>query len=199
MFTGIVECIGSIKRIQRSGELNHLIVTLKNKDFLLGVQVGDSILVNGICLTVTKLSTDEFTVEYMPETERVTTIKDWKPGKALNLEKSLRPNRGLDGHIVQGHIDGTGRVKSFIIQGNERELTITTTPEVLKYLVKKGAVAIDGISLTISEVTSRDFRVNIISHTVDITNLKLLKPNHQVNIETDIIGKYVEKFINKEK
>ena len=198
MFTGIVEVVGTLKRIERRSGLNNLIIELPDKSFLEDVEIGDSILVNGVCLTVTHFRGKEFTAEFMPETENVTSIKSWSPGKRLNLEKALRPGRGLDGHIVQGHIDGVGKVKQFTSRGNERILIISVDRDIIKYIVKKGSIAIDGISLTIVNVTKTDFTVNIIKHTVDITNLKHLKPNHLVNIETDIIGKYVEKFISKE-
>ncbi len=194
MFTGIVETLGKLKRREKRSIMNRLVISLDSQDFLLEVQLGDSILVNGICLTLIKNLKKEFTVEYMPETERITTLPDWKPGKFLNLEKALRPNRGLDGHIVQGHIDGTGIVKSFISKGNERLLTITAESTILRYIVQKGSIAIDGISLTIAVINKTEFTVNIIKHTIESSNLKYLKPGQQVNIENDIIGKYIEKF-----
>ena len=194
MFTGIVETLGKLKRREKRSTMNRLVISLSSKDFLMDVQLGDSILVNGICLTLIKFLKKEFTVEYIPETEKKTTIPDWKSGKFLNLEKALRPNRGLDGHIVQGHIDGTGTVKSFISRGNERVLTITADSNILKYIVQKGSIAIDGISLTIAGVSKTEFTVNIIKHTIENSNLKYLKSRQHVNIENDIIGKYIEKF-----
>ncbi|MCK4667313.1 riboflavin synthase [Candidatus Dependentiae bacterium] len=194
MFTGIVEVLGKLKRREKRSTMNQLVISLGSKDFLMDVQLGDSILVNGICLTLIKFLKKEFTVEYMPETEKITTIPDWKPGKFLNLEKALRLNRGLDGHIVQGHIDGTGKVKSFVSKRNERILTVAADSNILRYIVQKGSVAIDGISLTIAEIRKTEFSVNIIKHTIENSNLKYLKPRQHVNIENDIIGKYIERF-----
>ncbi len=198
MFTGIVEELGKLKRKERKSGINTLLISISKKDFLSNVQVGDSILVNGVCLTVIKLGNLDFTVEFMPETEKITTITNWKTGQILNLEKSLRPNRGLDGHIVQGHIDGIGQVSNISIKGNNRVIKISASPELLKFIVKKGSIAIDGISLTVSDVNRDSFEVSIIKHSFENTNLKSLKPGAKVNIETDIIGKYVEKLLNKE-
>jgi len=198
MFTGIVEELGKLKRKERRSGVNTLVISISNKEFLSNVQVGDSILVNGVCLTVIRSGSVEFTAEYMPETEKVTTIVNWKPGQVLNLEKSLRPGRGFDGHIIQGHVDGTGKVKKISLAGNNRVIRISAVKEIMKYIIMKGSIAVDGISLTVSGIDREGFDVSIIKHSFEKTNLKNLKTGTAVNLETDIIGKYIEKFLNKE-
>lgn len=198
MFTGIVQATGKLSRKERHSMINKLVIRITNQEFLSDVDLGDSILVNGICLTVIKSNPSDFVVEYMPETEKVTAIKSWQPGKKLNLEKALRPGRGLDGHIVQGHVDGTGKIVKFLNKGNFRELVIFASSDLTRYIVPKGSVAIDGISLTVITVSETEFSTGIIKHTFDNTNLSSLNRNDIVNIETDILGKYVEKLIRKE-
>lgn len=163
-----------------------------------GTKLGDSIATNGVCLTVTKLGEDFFEAEAMLETLNNTTFKDLKVGEVLNLERALSPMKRLDGHIVQGHVDGVGKIIKITHNANEIVYKISADEEELKYVVNKGSVALDGISLTVSLVDRDSLEVSIIPTTIRETNLKDKKLGDSINIETDIIGRYVYKFINKE-
>lgn len=163
-----------------------------------GTKLGDSIATNGVCLTVTKLGEDFFEAEAMLETINNTTFKDLKVGEVLNLERALSPMKRLDGHIVQGHVDGVGKIINITHNANEIVYKISADEEELKYVVNKGSVALDGISLTVSGVDRDSLEVSIIPTTIRETNLKDKKLGDSINIETDIIGRYVYKFINKE-
>ncbi len=194
MFTGIVEDLGTVKSIER-----------KKKDVVFAFQVGniklkevvlgDSIAVNGTCLTVTSLGKKSFTVEASHETLAKTNLGKLKVGKTVNLERALKVGDKLGGHIVNGHIDGVGKVKSRAKQGESYEFTFTAPNSLSKYIVEKGSVAIDGVSLTVNSVKGKDFVVNIIPFTQKATTFGSLRKGSSVNIECDIIGKYVEKFL----
>lgn len=189
MFTGIIEEVGQIRRMG-NGQLAVDAVRVLND-----VKLGDSIAVNGICLTVTSFDSQHFTADVMPETFRRTSLAELKKGSLVNLERALSLNTRLGGHIVSGHIDGTGKIVSFTPEGNAILLKVAAKRDILNYVVEKGSVALDGISLTVAAVSDNDFTVSLIPHTRDVTNLHSKKIGSLLNIETDIIGKYVEKML----
>lgn len=193
MFTGIVEEVGQIKSIG-GGK-----IVVNAKKILEDVKLGDSIAVNGICLTVTAFGTDYFTADIMPETIRRTSLNALREKSLINLERALTLSSRLGGHIVSGHIDGVGEIISFREEKNAILVKIKTEKKILKYIVEKGSVALDGISLTVASVTVNDFTVSLIPHTMEITNLKEKKSHDLINIENDILGKYVEKMLNETK
>lgn len=196
MFTGIVEEIGRIERIQRSGYSCRLTVCASK--ILEDINKGDSIAVNGICLTATYFNKLSFTVDVMSETWKRTSLGRLGNGSFVNLERALPANGRFGGHIVSGHIDGTGTIKSVTRDSNAAWYRIETTPAILAFIVEKGSIAIDGISLTVAKVTKTDFSVSVIPHTLEQTILKNKKANDIVNLENDIIGKYVKKFLEKD-
>ena len=158
------------------------------------VALGDSIAVNGICLTVTHFDAAHFTADVMPETVRRTSLAELKRGSRVNLERALTLRSRLGGHIVSGHIDGVGTIAAMQEEGNAILLTVRASDDVLRYVVEKGSVALDGISLTVARVSAADFTVSLIPHTREITNLREKRMGSRLNIETDILGKYVEKL-----
>lgn len=189
MFTGIIEEVGKIKYI-KGGQL-----AIEAVKVLADVQLGDSIAVNGICLTVTSFASRHFTADVMPETIRRTSLAELEKGSLVNLERALSLNSRLGGHIVSGHIDGTGKIISFTAEGNAILLKVAAKSNILNYIVEKGSVALDGISLTVAAVSDNDFTVSLIPHTRAVTNLHSKQAGSLLNIETDIIGKYVEKML----
>lgn len=194
MFTGIVEETGSIKGIRRGERSAALIVECGS--ILDGTRTGDSISVNGVCLTVTALGENCFEADVMPETIRATNLKHLKPGDSVNLERAMPAAGRFGGHIVSGHIDGTGLIKEVKKEDNAVWLTVEAEPELLKYIMHKGSIAVDGISLTVQQVRERDFKVAVIPHTRDYTTLQDRKAGYMVNLECDIIGKYVERLLS---
>src|SRR6056297_1411602 len=199
MFTGIIQKMGRVKQINNQGESYKLTVTVD--DFLDTVSIGDSIATNGVCLTVTRKSNNEFTADVMPTTYRKSTFSDLNIGSLVNLEKSMRITDGFDGHIVTGHIDSIGKITKIKQDYNAILIRIEPPQETLKYFIPEGSVAIDGISLTIAELREKDFTVSIIPHTREWTTLKEKSVGSSVNIEGDVLGKYVERlmqFNNKE-
>lgn len=166
------------------------------REILEGTQTGDSICVNGVCLTVTAMSESCFNADVMPETIRSTNLKYLKPGDAVNLERAVSPARRFGGHIVSGHIDGTGRICGIKREDNAVWITIEADSEILRYIIHKGSIAVDGISLTVQYVDDRAFKIAVIPHTRDYTTLPQRKIGYSVNLECDIIGKYIEKLIN---
>ena len=189
MFTGIIEEVGTIREIG-AGTLR-----IAAKKVLEDVAVGDSIAVNGICLTVTKFDARSFHADIMPETVRRTSLSELKRGSPVNLERALTLRSRLGGHIVSGHIDGVGTISAVKEEGNAVLLTVRTEAPLLRYIVEKGSVALDGISLTVARVTAGDFTVSLIPHTRETTNLGSKHVGSLLNIETDILGKYVEKLM----
>ena len=189
MFTGIIEEVGHVNRIG-GGSL-----VIDCHKVLEDVQLGDSIAVNGVCLTVTHFDKSSFTADVMPETVRRTSLAELKKGSPVNLERALTLASRLGGHIVSGHIDGTGEIVKFADEGNAILMTISAGLELLRYIVEKGSVALDGISLTVAKVTDSDFTVSLIPHTREVTNLGSKKTGSPINIETDVLGKYVEKML----
>lgn len=189
MFTGIVEEVGRIKAIG-SGVLQ-----VSASKVLEDVQLGDSIAVNGICLTVTEFSGSSFRADVMPETIRRTSLAELKIGSPVNLERALTLSSRLGGHIVSGHIDGVGRIVSLKDDKNAILMKVAADVGILHYIVEKGSVALDGISLTVAAVTDRDFTVSLIPHTRQVTNLGSKGEGSLINIENDVVGKYVEKLL----
>ena len=193
MFTGIIEEVGTVKHMTTGGISGQLAV--KAAKVLEGTRIGDSIAVNGICLTVVTLQPDGFTADVMAETVRRTGLASVRSGDRVNLERAMAADGRFGGHIVSGHIDGTGTIRSRMREENAVWLTVAAAPEILRYIVEKGSIAIDGISLTVASVDEEAFRVSVIPHTGEETTLLERAPGDTVNLETDIIGKYVEKLM----
>jgi len=193
LFTGIIEEIGVINEI-KYGEKSS-ILTIEAKKVLEKTKLGDSIAVNGICLTVTGSGTNYFTADAMAETLRKTNLKTLKRGSLVNLERALRLNDRLGGHIVSGHVDGTGVIGSFQREDNAVWVSIQADAGLLKYIVTKGSIAIDGVSLTVAYTKDGCFGVSVIPHTGGQTILLKKHVGDTVNLECDIIGKYVEKLM----
>ena len=197
MFTGIIEELGKVKSLKRTSRESRLVISAKK--IMEDIHIGDSIAVNGVCLTVVLFSDREFTVDVMNETFMRSSLGNPRIGDEVNLERAMAANGRLGGHIVSGHIDGTARIKACFDDGNAKWYEITAGSELLEGIVMKGSVAIDGISLTVSKVSAQSFSVSIIPHTLDATVLKNKRPGDVVNIETDVIGKYVKQFVNSGK
>lgn len=194
MFTGIIEEIGTIRSIAKGSK--SAVLTIEASKVLEGSQVGDSIAVNGVCLTVTTMTARQFTADVMAETLRRSSLGSLSRGGKVNLERAMAADGRFGGHIVSGHIDGTGTVLSLTPEDNAVWIRIQTDKKVLKYIVEKGSVAIDGISLTVADVTETDFAVSIIPHTGVETTLLSKAAGNIVNLENDVIGKYVEKLLH---
>ena len=195
MFTGIIQAQGSIKEI-RSSNMGAVFVLNSHSLDLSDVSIGDSIAINGVCLTVTQLDDNSFSADVSQETLNCTTFSQLKKGQTINLEKSLRLDQGIDGHLVSGHVDGVGRVTSIVIKGESTRMKIKVDNNLVKYIAKKGSICIDGVSLTVNEIDGNVFGVNIIPHTFSVTTLGELKVNSQANIEIDIIARYIEQLFN---
>ncbi len=194
MFTGIIEECGRVKSLTISGSSGKIIIGAFK--VLEGTNIGDSIAVNGVCLTVTDIGRNEFTADIMAETARRSSLSKLKPGESVNLERAMSANGRFGGHIVSGHIDGTGTIVSKIEEENAVWVQISTSSAILRLIVEKGSIAIDGISLTVAKVSESDFSVSIIPHTAKETTLLNKKSGDIVNLENDIIGKYVERLID---
>ena len=193
MFTGIVESLGTLTEIRSGGQGRRLGVAA---DFdLTGTRIGDSIAVNGACLTVVTLQGRRFAADVSPETAARTTFGAARVGMRVNLERALRLSDRLDGHLVSGHVDGLARLAKRERLENAILLTFATGPDLLRYMIVKGSVAVDGVSLTINHCDGDGFQVSIIPHTAALTTLDQCKVGDSVNIETDLIGKYVERFM----
>ena len=193
MFTGIIEEVGRIARIERSAAGARLWV--EARAVLEGTRIGDSIATNGVCLTVTALDGQGFAADVMGETMRRSALGQLRPGAPVNLERAMAADGRFGGHIVSGHIDGTGTVAGLRREDNAVWVTVHAAPELLRYIVEKGSIAIDGISLTVASVDSRGFQVSIIPHTGAETTLLGRQAGDMVNLECDILGKYVEKLL----
>ena len=192
MFTGIIEEMGVVKAVDKA--LSGCGVTILAKTVLEGLKVGDSMTVNGVCLTVVGCGGTEVQADISPETSKVTTLGALKPGDPVNLERAMRLGDRLGGHLVTGHVDGIGTIRARAQDADALQITIEAPPEVLRYCVPKGAITVDGISLTVNEVTDRGFRATIIPHTAKVTTLGIKQVGDTVNLETDLIGKYVERL-----
>ena len=195
MFTGIIQAQGNIKEI-RSSNNGAVFVLNSNSLDLSDVSIGDSIAVNGVCLTVTKLDDNSFSADVSQETLNCTTFSQLKKGQTINLEKSLRLDQGIDGHLVSGHVDGVGMISSITIEGESTRMKIKVDDNLVKYIAKKSSICINGVSLTVNEIDGNVFGVNIVPHTFSVTTLDELKVNSQVNIEIDIIARHIEQLLN---
>lgn len=196
MFTGIVEELGTVESVRRGQ--NSAVLTVRAQKVLEGTKVGDSIAVNGVCLTVTSLPLGAFTADVMHETLDRSSLAGLKRGSAVNLERAMPADGRFGGHIVAGHIDAVGKIISTRRDDNAIWFTVQTPPALLRYIVEKGSVAVDGISLTVARVSSDSFSFSAIPHTVAQTVLRDRKAGDSVNLETDIVGKYVEKLLGLE-
>ncbi|MBU5470411.1 riboflavin synthase [Falcatimonas sp. MSJ-15] len=193
MFTGIIEELGVVKSIAINGASG--CITIKARKVLEGTKLGDSIAVNGTCLTVTSINSDGFSADVMAETVRRTSLSQVGKGDMVNLERAMALNGRFGGHIVSGHIDGTGTIIKYTKEENAIWVTIKVPEEILDLIVEKGSICIDGISLTVATVSDRDFQVSIIPHTAKETTLIQKKVGSLVNLENDIVGKYIKKFM----
>ena len=193
MFTGIIEELGVIQEIKKGSKSSKLLI--KANKVLENTNVGDSICTNGVCLTVTDLKANSFEADVMAETLRRSNLGDLKVGSKVNLERALTLQSRLGGHIVSGHIDGTGEVISLVKEDNATWVTIKTTNDILRYIVLKGSITIDGISLTVAYVDENVFKVSIIPHTAQETTLLNKSIGETVNLECDVISKYIEKLM----
>ena len=193
MFTGIVEEVGTLKAIRKG--THSAVLEIQAKVVLEDIHLGDSIAVNGVCLTATSFSPAGFTADVMHETLNRSSLAALRPGSRVNLERAMAANGRFGGHIVAGHVDGLGTVRRIEKDDNAIWFTIAAGPEILRYVVEKGSITIDGISLTVARVDADSFAISAIPHTVAVTVLADRKVGDPVNLETDIIGKYVEKLL----
>ncbi len=193
MFTGLIEEVGKISAVAQRGRAR--ILTVKSNKLINEIKIGDSVAVNGVCLTVFEKLADCFKVEAVEETIKKTTLGSLKNGDFVNLELSLKLDERLGGHIVLGHVDSTGTIKSIKKLKNSWIFEIEFPREFEKYIIPEGSIAVDGISLTVAELDGNRFRVSIIPFTWENTNLKFRKVGDKVNLEFDFLGKYVERFI----
>ncbi|MCK8823609.1 riboflavin synthase [Fuchsiella alkaliacetigena] len=193
MFTGIVEELGEVAAINRGNQSIELVI--QAKQVLEDVQLGDSIATNGVCLTVTEFSDSQFSVDVMPETLRNSSLKELEVGTQLNLERALRLQDRLGGHLVSGHIDGVGRIKQRQREDNAILVTISLPTELSRYLIPKGSIAVDGVSLTVARLENNSFTISLIPHTAQETTLGFKQVGELVNLEVDLIGKYVERML----
>jgi riboflavin synthase len=193
MFTGIVEETGKVKTLTQTS------LSVKASRVLENSVRGDSIAVNGVCLTVVDSDPVTFTVEIMPETLRLTNIGSLRSGDTVNLERAMPAQGRFGGHFVQGHIDATGKVKSITPEGSALIISITCDKDLLKYIVRKGFIAVNGVSLTVTDCTGTSFSISLVSYSRNNTNLGFLKTGQVVNLEVDIIAKYIEKYYQPNK
>lgn len=193
MFTGIVEEIGTIQNIQKG---RHSAILSIQADLILSdLKIGDSVAVNGVCLTATSLSPQGFTADVMHETLDRSSLSQLTRGSHVNLERAMPADGRFGGHIVAGHVDGMGKIQKIRRDDNAVWYTIQAEPSILRYIVEKGSITIDGISLTVARVSAEDFSISAIPHTVQITTLGERREGDLVNLENDIIGKYVERLL----
>ena len=194
MFTGIVEEIGTVERVQHGQ--HSAVLTIRAQKVLEQTKIGDSIAVNGVCLTVTDLKKDGFTADVMAETLHRSSLGTLRQGDPVNLERAMPVDGRFGGHIVAGHVDGVGKLVQIKRDDTAVWYTVQAAPAILRYIVEKGSIAIDGISLTVAQVQSDQFSISAIPHTVRMTVLNERRVGDLVNLETDIIGKYVEKLFS---
>ena len=193
MFTGIIEAVGEITEIDETRDFRTIRVHARNVMEDLGI--GSSIAVNGVCLTVRSLTADSFSAELSHETLDRTTLRSIRVGSLLNLERPMRADSRFGGHIVQGHVDGVGRIRSFDRLGDSWDLEVEAPEASSRYIVEKGSIAVDGISLTVAALRPGGFSIAIIPHTLENTNLQAARPDDTVNIEYDVVAKYVESLL----
>lgn len=195
MFTGIIEEIGEILSMRRNAD--SMALTIKAEEILGDVKIGDSIATNGVCLTVTGLGGNQFRADVMHETMNRSALGKLKIGSKVNLERAMRADARFGGHMVAGHIDGTGTITDIRKDDNAVWYTIAAEPQILHYIVEKGSIAVDGISLTVAKAAQEAFSVSIIPHTLQQTTLAARRTGDIVNLENDMVGKYIEKYMEK--
>ncbi|MCP5251425.1 MAG: riboflavin synthase [Nitrosomonas sp.] len=199
MFTGIIQATGKIVQVKPSGDDSDrslsIMISSESLD-MADVLIGDSIAVNGVCLTVTVLHGRLFEVDISPETLKCTQGLD-RPDQAVNLEKALRLSDRLGGHLVSGHVDATAEVLRFLPVGANYQLTLRSPKHLLRYITHKGSITVNGVSLTVNAIDNDEVSINLIPHTLSMTNLNALKPGMQVNLETDMLARYVENLLHR--
>jgi riboflavin synthase len=195
MFTGIVETVGRVEAVEPRGEVVRLVVHAP--ELAKAVRVGESVAVSGACLTIAREDPERLVFDAVAETVQRTALGDLAPGASVNLERALRADGRLDGHIVQGHVDGTGRVHELRREGEDVRLFVGCAPELTRLMVEKGSVAVDGVSLTVVAVRADGFDVALIPHTLAVTTLGGLAPGRRVNLEADVLGKYVLRYLQR--
>ena len=194
MFTGIIEEVGTIKQIQKNPA--SAVITIAADTVLEQTKIGDSIAVNGVCLTVTDLKAGSFTADVMHETLRRSSLGSVRTGSPVNLERAMQLGGRFGGHIVSGHIDGTAKVISLNRNRESFDLEIELSDEQIRYVIRKGSICVNGISLTVAEISGKRIKIAVIPHTYECTALSELKTGENVNIEVDIMAKYIEKFLS---
>jgi riboflavin synthase len=195
VFTGIVEALGRVVALEARGDLVRLRVEAPG--VANGAKVGDSVAVNGVCLTLTAAEAERLCFDVVKESLDRTSLSDLSVGSPVNLERALRADARLDGHIVQGHVDGTGCVRALERRGDDVRLSVSCGPEVAQYLVPKGSVAVDGVSLTVVGAREDGFDVALVPHTLAVTTLGAKRPGDRVNLEADVLGKYVKRYLER--
>lgn len=193
MFTGIVQAVGRVRRIVAASKGYRVTIDASDLD-LADVEIGDSIAVNGCCLTVVEVADQTFALDVSKETVDCTT--GLAEGAAVNLEKALRLSDRLGGHLVTGHVDGVGTVTEFVAEGESKRLTVAAPASLARFIARKGSVTINGVSLTVNEVSGATFGVNLVPHTLAVTNLKDVAPGTRVNLEVDLVARYVERLLS---
>ena len=195
MFTGLVEEVGTIEQI--TSNLDGLRISVNAEKVMEGLKVDDSVSCSGICLTVIDMNISSFTVQLVEETLNRTTAKNWKNDSAINLERALLPSSRMGGHFVQGHIDCTSKITDIKMKDESAIFSFTLPGPYQKYIVEKGSICLDGISLTVASINNKEFSIAVIPHTIEVTNWKNSKVGDLVNLEVDIISKYVENLMDK--
>ena len=193
MFTGLIEEVGTLRAVRRGA--HSAVLSIGAETVLSGLKTGDSVAVNGVCLTVTAQDSGGFTADVMHETLNRSSLGALAPGSPVNLERAMAADSRFGGHIVSGHIDGTGAITQVRRDDNALWYTVEASPALLRYIVEKGSIAIDGISLTVARVDGQSFAISAIPHTVSVTTLAHRRVGDPVNLETDVLGKYVEKLL----
>lgn len=196
MFTGIIEELGTVNNIKQGAK--SCVLTIQAEKIFSDLKIGDSVAVNGVCLTATAVNKNVFTADVMAETMRRSSLGTLKKGGRVNLERAMAADGRFGGHIVSGHIDGCGIITSYVREDNAVWVTVSAGEEIMRYIIMKGSVALDGISLTVAKVFSDAFSVSVIPHTASETTLLSKKTGDRINIECDIVGKYVEKLAGRQ-
>ena len=196
MFTGLVQAVGRVERIDPHGSDVRVHIGVGDPERIVGA-LGDSVAVAGICLTASTIGGGGFSADVSRETLSLTTAGDWRPGAAVNLEPALTLAQPLGGHLMSGHVDGVARLLSTRVEGRSRRLRFEVPPQLARYIARKGSVAVDGVSLTVNDVEGATFGVNIIPHTAEATTLGRLRDGGRVNIEVDLIARYLERLLTR--
>ena len=197
MFTGIVEATGYIESMVRTGGDYRVSIQSGNLD-LTDVQLGDSIATNGVCLTVVELNSNGYIADVSNETINNTGFAHYQSGQTVNLEKAMLPTTRFGGHIVSGHVDALGQIAAIVDNGRAKDIWVNAPADLMKYIVKKGSITVDGISLTVNDVETKQFKLTIVPHTAQQTTLSQAQVGTKVNLEIDVVARYVEKLISKQ-